>query len=175
MAGTCVVIPCYNEERRLDRAAFLRWAATAPPRTSLLFVDDGSTDATADVLRDLAAAAPPGRCTVLRLPANCGKAEAVRRGMLTACADAGADGAVGYFDADLATPLEALPEFLAVLDGAAEPGAPRYEMVFGARVALLGRHIQRRLARHYLGRGACVERPRGSAARRGSVGAGVSG
>jgi glycosyltransferase involved in cell wall biosynthesis len=146
---TVVVVPCYNEAARLDCAAFLAWASSAAAaRTSLLFVDDGSTDGTAALLRDLAAAAPPGRLALLSLPANCGKAEAVRRGMLAAAASGSAVDAVGYLDADLATPLDALPDFRAVLDA---PGR-RFEMVFGARVALLGRDIRRKLARHYLGR-----------------------
>ncbi len=147
--GTVLVVPAYNEAARLDRGAFLAWAAAAPDGDSLLFVDDGSTDGTAEALAALAAAAPT-RCRVMRLPRNCGKAEAVRRGLLAAAASVGAGGAVGYWDADLATPLEALAEFQAVLYA---PGSA-VEMVFGARVALLGRSIRRRLARHYLGRGA---------------------
>jgi glycosyltransferase involved in cell wall biosynthesis len=146
---TVVVIPCFNEAARLDRTAFLAWASSAAAaRTSLLFVDDGSTDDTAALLHDLAAAAPPARLSILSLPANCGKAEAVRRGLLAAAASGSAVDVVGYLDADLATPLDALPDFRAVLDA---PGG-RFELVFGARVALLGRDIRRKLARHYLGR-----------------------
>jgi putative flippase GtrA len=76
---------------------------------------------------------------------NAGKAEAVRRGMLAAMAS-GADLA-GYWDADLATPLEAIPEFVDVFDK-----HPETELVLGARVALLGREIERNPLRHYLGR-----------------------
>ena len=145
---TVLVIPCYNEAARLDEGAILAWAQrSAQPHASLLFVDDGSTDATAAVLARLAAAAPR-RIRTLALPRNGGKAEAVRRGMLAAAAAAGKGSAVGYWDADLATPLDALPEFEAVLDA---PDS-RFEMVFGARVGLLGRDIRRRMARHYLGR-----------------------
>ena len=95
-----VVIPCYNEADRLDEApllAFLDSCADA----SLLFVDDGSTDATADRL-SVIAAARPGRIDVLSLRPNGGKAEAVRRGML-AVLERGT-GVVGYLDADLSTP-----------------------------------------------------------------------
>ncbi len=54
---------------------------------------------------------------------------------------------MGYWDADLATPLESISRFLGVLNG-----SPHIEMVFGSRVKLLGRHVERRAIRHYLGR-----------------------
>jgi hypothetical protein len=54
---------------------------------------------------------------------------------------------VGYWDADLATPLDTLVAFCELLDT-----HPDIEMVFGARVQLLGRVIERRALRHYLGR-----------------------
>jgi len=143
MATCTIVVPCYNEAARLDVDAFRRFR---PPNLSLRFllVNDGSTDDTASVLeflRDL----DPGQFIVHNLPANRGKAEAVRQGILLAFQE-GAE-MVGYWDADLATPLEMIPEFCEMLSQDA-----RLQIVTGARVKLLGRAIQRRPLRHYLGR-----------------------
>jgi putative flippase GtrA len=60
--------------------------------------------------------------------------------------DLGAEYA-GYFDADLATPLEFSAEFVETLDK-----HPDLDFVIGARVALLGRTITRKASRHYIGR-----------------------
>jgi dolichyl-phosphate beta-glucosyltransferase len=110
---------------------------------SLLFVDDGSTDATAERLAAIAARRPD-RVAVLSLRPNGGKAEAVRRGMR----DALGRGArlVGYLDADLSTPPR---ELIRMHQTLARAGVA---VVLGARVALLGTDIERSVVRHYLGR-----------------------
>ena len=143
MSETLLVVPCYNEARRLPREDFLRFAQENP-EAGLLFVNDGSSDETLAVLRQLASEAPQS-IEVLDQQPNRGKAEAVRRGMNQAF-DAGARYA-GYWDADLATPLAEIPHFIATLDA-----DPSLEALFGSRVQLLGRTIQRDAVRHYLGR-----------------------
>lgn len=70
--------------------------------------------------------------------------EAIRQGILRAF-DGSAD-AIGFTDADLATPpteLRRLADLIRIGD---------HDMVFGSRVQLLGRAIQRRHLRHYVGR-----------------------
>lgn len=138
-----LVVPCYNEAERLDPGAFLRFAA-ARPGLRLVMVDDGSGDRTWEILEQMRAAAP-GSVTAIRQPANRGKAEAVRAGILEGFARGAA--LVGYFDADLATPLDALDDFLAVLRD-----RPEVDFVLGARVMVMGRDIRRKATRHYFGR-----------------------
>src|SRR5207237_1849850 len=113
------------------------------PGIRLLLVDDGSTDGTALLLERICRAVP-GRARLLRLERNLGKAEAVRHGLLEALA-AGSD-FVAYLDADLATPGEEMVRILNVLQGG------RAQVAMGSRVALLGTEIDRKPARHYLGR-----------------------
>jgi len=138
-----LIVPCYNEARRLQESAFLDFVRQQPS-VKILFVDDGSVDGTSAIHARLAAAAP-GSISALRLETNQGKAEAVRRGILEAMGRGPA--LVGFWDADLSTPLAAIDDFLSV---AAK--YPDIDLILGSRVLLMGRDIRRRATRHYLGR-----------------------
>lgn len=141
-----VVVPCYNEASRLRTDAFIAFLQSRQSDgTQLLFVNDGSRDATLSVLQALRSRFPD-RIRVLDKQPNGGKAEAVRHGMLHAIALGGCE-ITGFWDADLATPLAQIPDLAAVL-----LQNSHLTMVFGARVRLLGRAIQRQWLRHYLGR-----------------------
>lgn len=138
-----LVVPCFNEAGRLRPDAFEQ-ALARSPRLRLLFVDDGSTDATVERIASLANTRPD-RVEILRLDANGGKGPAVRAGVLRALAR-GCD-VVGFWDADLSTPLEEMERMLDVLEG-----SPGLLAVFGSRVRLLGRDVRRSTLRHYVGR-----------------------
>ena len=137
-----IVVPCYNEAERLDAERYRQFVDGG--LTRFLFVDDGSSDATASILSELAGSEPE-RLGLLTLKRNRGKAEAVRRGLLEALHES--PGAVGYWDADLATPLSAIPLLCGVLEE-----RPEVQIVLGSRVKLMGREIERHAHRHYLGR-----------------------
>lgn len=135
-----IIIPCYNEELRLQTAAVKELLDAAD--CSVLLVDDGSTDGTGPLLAALAGTDP--RVHVLTLAKNSGKAEAVRQGLQAALATGAT--LVGFADADFATPPDEVARLVSVCR---DQGL---RVVFGARVALLGHDIERGLFRHYTGR-----------------------
>ena len=144
MPEVCLVVPCFNEVRRLDGDAFIRFL-TDQPHCCVCFVDDGSVDGTAAVLDGLHARLPE-RVHVLTLPANVGKAEAVRQGVLHVHAP-GRFAFVGYWDADLSTPLAELRAMLAVFEL-----NPDCVLAMGSRFGRLGSNFKRSRLRHALGR-----------------------
>ncbi|GAB2835882.1 glycosyltransferase family 2 protein [Actinocorallia aurea] len=104
-----VVVPAFNEAERLPRGLDLlcRRLAQLPVRASVLVVDNGSTDGTADIVRGW----PAGTVDVRLLHcAERGKGAAVRAGLLSSRA-----GIVGFCDADMATDPTVLRTFLALL------------------------------------------------------------
>ena len=103
-----IVIPAYDEAARLPDTLARLDAYFAPRDIEIVVVDDGSTDGTADVARR----AVPGRTppTVIVLPENRGKGAAVRAGVA-----ASTGSCVIYMDADLATDISDLNDFLKLL------------------------------------------------------------
>ena len=113
-------------------------AWTCPGR--FLFVNDGSSDGTLEVLQELARKLPK-QLSVLDLERTGGKAEAVRQGMLKGVEileqehDSGSHcvESVAFWDADLATPLYHILDFEEVMRTRSD-----IHIVTGARVGLLG-------------------------------------
>lgn len=144
MPRVWVIVPCYNEASRLRRADFLAFV-DSHPHVALCFVDDGSRDQTRSALEGLCGERP-GQMRVLAVHPNGGKAAAVRAGVLHIAAQRTAP-IIGYWDADLSTPLQEIDRLLSVLDA-----DPACQLVLGSRVKRLGSHIDRRVSRHVLGR-----------------------
>jgi glycosyltransferase involved in cell wall biosynthesis len=138
---TIFVVPCYNEAKRLRRDEIIRLAEK--PTIDVLLVNDGSTDSTLEVLSALSDEVKG--VSYHSMPRNRGKAEAVRTGMLRAI-ESGADW-VGYCDADMATPASELIRLESIARA-----SPEMSVVLASRVSLLGRDVERSVARHYLGR-----------------------
>ncbi len=118
LSSLSVIIPAYNEQGRLPSsleriAAHLKREPGRP--AEILVVNDGSSDATADVARQLAGKleAPHLSIRVLENPGNRGKGYSVRHGMLSAQYDW-----LLFTDADLSAPIEELDKLArAVVNG----------------------------------------------------------
>lgn len=135
---TVIIIPCYNEEKRLQISRFTDFA-DQHNEVSFLFVDDGSIDKTLALLQSV----NHPQVSVLSLAANRGKAEAVRAGMLHALkTDAEW---IAFWDADLATSLDELVAFAAKI-------RPESLMITGCRLMRLGASIERNFVRHLVSR-----------------------
>lgn len=138
-----IIVPCYNEANRLPRSEYIDFARTHAERFQFIFVNDGSTDATAEVLQGMVAEMP-NAFAVVSLQNNGGKAEAVRAGLNHAIAERATE--VAYLDADLATPLAEMLRLLEIFR------TRNADIVIGSRIALHGYAIERNLVRHYTGR-----------------------
>lgn len=144
MEKICVIVPCYNEASRIRLDVF-RDFLREQDYIDFCFVNDGSRDNTSEILH-YAVERCPERFLLVDNVDNCGKAEAVRCGMLHV-ASLGRYDLVGFLDADLATPLE---DIHLLVDAMRKQ--PELVMAMGARLKRLGANVQRKAYRHYMGR-----------------------
>jgi dolichyl-phosphate beta-glucosyltransferase len=144
MQETCIIIPCYNEADRLETKRFLSYAQ-AHPAVSFFFVDDGSADETPRILAALSNSLPEQLRFISRRT-NVGKAQSVREGVSAALAWK-PFAFIGFFDADLATPLSEIDTLLLKFRE-----TPSLQMVCGSRLKTADNAIRRNPWRHGFGR-----------------------
>lgn len=137
-----VIVPCFNEEHRLDASSFLQFVKDHP-NFSFLMVNDGSTDGTQLLLEKMQQAS--SQISLLSYGKNRGKGEAVRLGMQKLLTSNNAD-YLAFFDADSATPLSELLRLSTIIE------EKSVSCLMATRFLHLGSRIERRMLRHYLGR-----------------------
>ena len=119
-----LVIPAFNEAERIGKTLreSLRYLETTSPESELIVVNDGSTDATSEVVREVFAGPSSIATRLLEHFPNRGKGAAVREGLLAATKPIGL-----FSDADLSTPIEEAPKLI-------EPIATgELDVAFGSR------------------------------------------
>src|SRR6266487_2622019 len=103
-----IVIPAFNEESRIATTLRLTldYIRNVSPESELIVVNDGSTDATATITREVFSETKVATQLLENFP-NRGKGAAVRSGLLAAQKPIGL-----FFDADLSTPLGETPKLI---------------------------------------------------------------
>src|ERR671913_467844 len=133
-ASLSVVIPAYNEAVRLGRTlrAVVDYLRQSLPNAELIVVDDGSSDQTAALAREVFNESRDLRTSVISYKSNLGKGRAVRLGLLAARGDV-----TLFSDADLSTPITEAPKLVEpILNG-------QFDVTFGSRALdrrLIGVH-----------------------------------
>ncbi|MCB0666804.1 MAG: glycosyltransferase [Saprospiraceae bacterium] len=143
MSQICMIIPCFNEANRLKVSDFERFLQDHA-RFDLLFVNDGSTDETANLINVICS--KNANAMQLSLDKNSGKAEAIRQGFLHILQTQN-HYCVGYLDADLATPFSEILKMETTMKQ-----YPSVKILLGSRWKRLGSKIERNWMRHYMGR-----------------------
>jgi glycosyltransferase involved in cell wall biosynthesis len=136
-----IVIPAYNESARIPATlqSVLSYVRAQGWSTEVIVVNDGSRDATADLVREFARGAPEVR--LIENPGNRGKGYSVRNGLLQALGEV-----VMFTDSDLSAPIEEADRlFTAIASGA--------DIAIGSRWLEKGRQTHRQpFYRQFFGR-----------------------
>ena len=129
-----VVIPAFNEAGRIGETlrVTLEYLGRVSPESEVIVVNDGSTDATSEIVRNGFSNAGPIATRLIEHSPNRGKGAAVRAGLLAASRPIGL-----FSDADLSTPIDDAPKLI-------EPiAAGEVDIAFGSRA------LDRRLIGHH--------------------------
>jgi len=142
MQKTAIIIPCYNEEKRLKKEDIAALVNSA--KADIYFCNDGSNDNTLTLLQSFERNFA-GRCFVYHYEKNTGKANTVYVSVNKLLENKRYTH-IGYFDADFSTPVNEIKRMLLAQEEKPE------RFIFGSRVLLLNSRIDRKTHRHYIGR-----------------------
>ena len=115
MATYSLILPAFNERARLAPTldTVLSYVSQQHWKAEIIVVDDGSTDRTADIVREYTRRNPIVR--LVQNPGNRGKGYSVRNGMLNAHGDV-----LLFSDADLSSPISEAPKLLSAIENGAD-------------------------------------------------------
>lgn len=140
MPSFAIIVPCYNEAKRLQQKAFVKFSKIHED-VHIYFVNDGSTDQTQNILIGLQKQSI--YFFTISLQQNKGKGEAIREGMLQLDNNYNY---IGYLDADLSTSLD---EFYILYQ---KMLSKNVSVGFGSRIKKSDTVIERSNSRHIIGR-----------------------
>ena len=129
-----VVIPAFNEAGRIGGSlrVILDYLGQISPESEIIVVNDGSTDATSEIVREKFSTAGTIATRLIEHSPNRGKGAAVRAGLLAATRPIGL-----FSDADLSTPIDDAPRLIGPI------AAGEVDIAFGSRA------LDRRLIGHH--------------------------
>lgn len=138
-----IIIPCFNEVQRIDKQAYINFLKRTLD-VNLVFSDDGSTDNTISVLKEIKASYE-NRVHIYVSNRNRGKAEAIKSAVLYLKNQNLKPSKIAYIDADLAVSLEECYALSKNLND-------KIHFAFGSRISKVDNIIIRSSFRHYSGR-----------------------
>lgn len=149
MNSLAVVVPCFNESTRFSTSYWTEMLATLP-EVKWLFIDDGSTDSTKDMLTNFCA---ERGVSLLVLNENQGKGNAIRLGFKEFLTANQGVSYLGYLDSDGAFSIPDVQHLISLsMQNDEASDKYQWDVFISSRVAMAGRQIDRKMTRHYLGR-----------------------
>lgn len=142
MQKVAIIIPCYNESKRLDYKNLEQLFLSSD--VDIFFANDGSSDNTVEVINKILNK-HLNRCYLIDFNQNSGKANTIYKSINSINASSKYD-FIGYFDADFSTPAE---EIIRMVN---ELNIKKCDFLIGSRVLLLNSGIKRKFYRHIIGR-----------------------
>jgi dolichyl-phosphate beta-glucosyltransferase len=137
-----IIIPCYNEEKRLKIQSLNSLLKEAD--VDIFLANDGSSDDTLNIIKKFSEE-NLGRCFIINFSKNQGKANTIYKSV-NEIIDLNKYIYIGYFDADFSTPVSEMVRMMTSLNW------KENSFLIGSRVLLLNTKIKRKWTRHIIGR-----------------------
>lgn len=142
MQKVAIIIPCYNEAKRLDYKNVEHLILHSD--LDIFFANDGSKDNTVEIINSIINKYC-GRCFLIDFKENSGKANTIYKAINQIKQENKYD-FIGYFDADFSTSSSELIKLVSELKKSGK------KFIIGSRILLLNSGIKRKYYRHIIGR-----------------------